>query len=307
MIPIYTIDDGRKVFVHIRDKTCIVHNQSKSFTKYLGKGLCVDKPYVYWLWVDCRECTAKQARTRLDAARKLIRRILTNSREVVASNGREQVCVKVRVPYLSIVVEDTPELIEAHKAVKEHTAEKLSKLNDEYITTEFQRRREFNPPDITDETIMQHIKYDVKQQKMKIKGRADELCKTVSSSFKPPGSEPIVEDVPVTKYKQDDNLRTTSKPQPKEEPANPTLPEWLTPEVIKALDKARFCTNLPPDEPDEDDFGDEPDSFDKADFTNLAKDLVKIIVGTVKNNEGWKRETMALCDRVDDVVLWKEE
>jgi len=301
-IPTDTLNNQRDVYVKIGGKTCVISNTESILQKNQtgGERIRIDKPYTYWLWVDCRDITAKQADARLRAARNLLKRILTNKRKVfVMGHGRE-VSINVRAPYLSIVVEQTPELLDGFQKVRAYGEKKLSDLNDDdYVQQEFQRLRAINTDDVTDEALIRQIKYIVEQKSNNIKYTIATICKNPYEAFVPPSTEPVP-CIPATTYKPAEIPKETKPVVNDRMNDTTTIPEWAE-ELSQVADgdeemlssiTSQVCdliTTIKESDAD-------PQRLDSDLAVDILKDLMVAIAS--KQSSDCKKHVEEVCDRI---------
>jgi hypothetical protein len=101
--------------------------------RVLGEEVRVEKPIQFWLWVDCRGITKKQAKTRIQNTRRAVERIRTNQRET----RDDMRYLTLRTPYVFLVAEETDEAKAVRKRILEKVESKIKKLESpEYLESQ---------------------------------------------------------------------------------------------------------------------------------------------------------------------------
>lgn len=257
----------------------------------------IENPIQFWLWVDVRGVTHKQAKARIQNASRAVNRIRTNQRET----RDDMRYLTLRTPYVFLVAEETNEAKEIRRRVTERVEAKIRKLEgDDHLekvkATLQQNATSAGGGVLSDEVLTRGAKRRIQEEIERVWIVYDQLLPNAYPDFKPPENEEQIPRVPHAPRGQlpqggdETNTRTTAP--------IPNLPEWLTPEVIEALDRCHYA-NVPPDEEDDED----ELEIDSSGLADMAKDFLKIIVGTSKNPR-WKPKVLDMVNEIADVEFY---
>lgn len=312
IIPIYSFNTRRDVYIKTKGHTCICSNVSKTINKSIlgtDKSKVVNEPYIYSLWVDCRDITKKEADVRQNAVRRIIKRILQNKRVVNGTRGNTS--VNIRSPYIYVVVEKSPELLEVEKEVEEHfNSEKKRLLNDDYFNEKYNTIAENTRKaggDINDDMLKQSVKNLIQEEIDEKYFIYRECVSNKYNNFTAPTSEDAVKPVKTvkpTKYKKEEPKTEESV---KESNVREVMPKWAT-ELSSIFGDNENTLNKFTDEiynlmdtirANAEDI--EPFPMDETVPLDAIKTIMNLITSN-KSNE-WKQEVHRVNGIIDDLEV----